>query len=607
MRMEDLAKKRATKRNTRELIKLIDERRQRSRNSTPIEAVVPAQVSSKLVKKTISRRAILGILLAGTAMISAPTTLRAALANNYIIFNPADNGVTDNSATLQTAIDTAWAQPFGGTVYGAPSSAGYVIDNITLRNQVDLLGGGMRETQFLAKPGSTNPVFKMDTGHVINCRYENFMVSAAPAVSFTATGSGTNFTISAPSANNLTVGVGGSEVQGVGIPINTYLVSQTSGTTGGAGVYVTNNATTASAAACTGVQRQHCFSLAAVIGGSGDGGMWYSIFKNVFVNQFGGYGWWFRGGPNSFVQPHQFITLDSCIAIRPSPGSYYSRCVLLTGQCGQFKFQGECDFDGLETSPHGFNIEMGAEFVFGSLIGGPLIGGTAAAGGGPNLGTPVNGPRTPYNIIFHGITSQNALTAIYTYNTFDIVIDSCYFEDVAQVIVTSVAFNTAIINNHFTNSGIFAGAGFIINMTNGSWGTAIGNDANAPDRFIANGSGNGSGLIWSQGNTMVSPPTNLDSNMTWAVNGPTVDLRFAFQAYINTTTPITSITSNHSVGDRISFVNNQGGPSATITAGNNIKLGHWTTLTLGNFDTALFELSEIAAGWQLIGTTGTLS
>lgn len=676
---------------------------------------VPAEkiLSEKLVKKTISRRSIIGILLAGTALISAPTTLKAALALNYIIFNPADNGVTDNSAALQTAIDTAWAQPFGGTVYCAPCSVGYVIDNINLRNQVDVLGGGMRETAFLAKPGSTNPVFVLDTGHVINTRYENFIVSASPQSSFTATGSGTNLTISGVSGV-ITLGSVGTDVIGVGVPINTYIVSQTSGTPGGAGVYVTNNATTASAAACTGISRQHCFALAAVLGGNSDAGLWYTIFKNIGIVNFGGYSWWLRGGPNSFVQPHQFITFDTCIAIRPN--NYYSRCVLMTGQCGQIKFQGICDFDGLNVATNGFNIEMGAEFVSGSLIGGPLVGATTAAGGGNGTGTAVNGPRTPYNIIFHGVTSQNALTAIFTYNTFNVVIDSCYFEDVAQVIVASVAYNTSIINNHFANSGILptattpvnsafstattggslaagtyyyrvsatnangetlasaetsqvvpagtstntvtvnwgavtgatgykvygrttgaelliasvgavttyvdtgsitpagalptvstSGIGFIISMTNGSYGNVIGSDYGSPDRFIANGAGNGSGQLFTQGNLTAGTPGNLDSNVSWAVNGPIAALRYAQQCYINAATTITSFTSYHTVGTRVSFVNDQGGASVAFTSGNNIKLGHWTTLTLGNFDTALFELSDAAAGWQLIGTTGTLS
>lgn len=65
--------------------------------------------------------------------------------------------------------------------------------------------------------------------------------------SFTATGSGTNLTTTSVSG---LISVGDT-VTGTGVPANTTIVSQTSGSAGGAGVYVTNNVTTASAASCT--------------------------------------------------------------------------------------------------------------------------------------------------------------------------------------------------------------------------------------------------------------------------------------------------------------------------------------------------------------------
>jgi len=69
----------------------------------------------------------------------------------------------------------------------------------------------------------------------------------AVGATFTGTGSGTNLTVSA------VTGVIGLDdvVTGTGVPANTTIVSQTSGTPGGAGVYVTNNATTSSGAALT--------------------------------------------------------------------------------------------------------------------------------------------------------------------------------------------------------------------------------------------------------------------------------------------------------------------------------------------------------------------
>lgn len=62
--------------------------------------------------------------------------------------------------------------------------------------------------------------------------------------SFTGTGAGTNLTASAVTG---TIAVG-QVVTGTGVPANTLIVSQSSGTPGGAGVYVTSNATTSSGA-----------------------------------------------------------------------------------------------------------------------------------------------------------------------------------------------------------------------------------------------------------------------------------------------------------------------------------------------------------------------
>jgi Protein of unknown function (DUF3383) len=73
------------------------------------------------------------------------------------------------------------------------------------------------------------------------------VVTGSLGAAFTATGSGVNLTVSSVtgfiSANDV--------ITGTGVPSSTTIVSQTSGTTGGAGVYVTSAATTASAAACT--------------------------------------------------------------------------------------------------------------------------------------------------------------------------------------------------------------------------------------------------------------------------------------------------------------------------------------------------------------------
>jgi hypothetical protein len=75
------------------------------------------------------------------------------------------------------------------------------------------------------------------------------LASCVRAVIASATGSGTNLTVTTLTSG--VIKVGDVAVSGVGIPAGTTIVSQTSGTPGGTGVYVTSVATTISAAAAT--------------------------------------------------------------------------------------------------------------------------------------------------------------------------------------------------------------------------------------------------------------------------------------------------------------------------------------------------------------------
>ncbi len=71
--------------------------------------------------------------------------------------------------------------------------------------------------------------------------------TASLGATFTATGAGTNLTVT--SVTGL-ISIG-EKISGTGVPVDTTIASQTSGATGGAGVYVTSGATTASSATVT--------------------------------------------------------------------------------------------------------------------------------------------------------------------------------------------------------------------------------------------------------------------------------------------------------------------------------------------------------------------
>jgi hypothetical protein len=107
--------------------------------------------------------------------------------------------------------------------------------------------------------------------------YNGIGYGCTPA-SFIATGSGTNLTVSAVSLGMITVG---DTLVGPGIPTGTTIVSQTSGTTGGAGVYVTSAATTASAARVT---RQPTIVLTAPTGT----GVVMTVTCGIFPSAYGG-------------------------------------------------------------------------------------------------------------------------------------------------------------------------------------------------------------------------------------------------------------------------------------------------------------------------------
>ena len=84
-------------------------------------------------------------------------------------------------------------------------------------------------------------------GSVANSVQTGASATGEIGATFTATGATTNLTVSAVTG---LISIGDT-IAGTGVPAGTTIVSQTSGTTGGAGVYVTSAITTASAATVT--------------------------------------------------------------------------------------------------------------------------------------------------------------------------------------------------------------------------------------------------------------------------------------------------------------------------------------------------------------------
>jgi len=123
---------------------------------------------------------------------------------------------------------------------------GHVVGNtltvVAIQSGTLVVGDAVSDPSGLIANATYVTVFGSGTGGVGTYTINNPQIVGA---TFTGTGAGTNLTVTAVSG----VIAVGDRLAGAGVPAGTNVVSQTSGTPGGAGVYVTSGATTASAAA----------------------------------------------------------------------------------------------------------------------------------------------------------------------------------------------------------------------------------------------------------------------------------------------------------------------------------------------------------------------
>ena len=134
---------------------------------------------------------------------------------------------------------------------------GYIVGTVMTVTQVTsgtiVLGDYVNDSASAIINGTSIFSFGTGTGGTGTYNVNNTQTVGA---TFTGTGSGTNLTASAVSG---TISIGDTIV-GSGVPGSTTIISQSSGTTGGAGVYVTSNSTTSSGAALSSNKSISCYS-----------------------------------------------------------------------------------------------------------------------------------------------------------------------------------------------------------------------------------------------------------------------------------------------------------------------------------------------------------
>lgn len=165
-----------------------------------------------------------------------------------------------------------WARNDNGQVSNANPGVAARLGFIH-RNQLVLIAAYLAQSSLVVPAGREMTMFDSGDfwgrfaagaaiGQKVFCKFSDGTLIAAAAGStpstvtatgaaggvFVGTASGTNLTIASVTSGFLSPG---DTITGTGIPANTTIISQTSGTTGGTGVYVTSQVTTASGATIT--------------------------------------------------------------------------------------------------------------------------------------------------------------------------------------------------------------------------------------------------------------------------------------------------------------------------------------------------------------------
>jgi hypothetical protein len=285
-------------------------------------------------------------------------------------------------------------------------------------------------------------------------------------------------------------------------------------------------------------------------------GLWYSTMDDIYLAGFRGIAIHVKGRNNDFASATQWILFNNVLAFR-TPGGPPG--LKLEGATFELRFR-NCEFDG-QALGDGVNIYVGG-----------------VAGG-------VNG--YPISIVFEGLVSQSAATAVQIDGAFNIVFYASHHETLngGYQVTNNTNIGThglTITESYFAgNVGANAGAGYELKvattLASGIFFThneMFGN----PDSVVS--ATNLSSVVYQDNlyNGLLGlPPT---SGITLQMNPATsVSTNGTHSVGLNTsTTQITTIQSGLGPGEMITFFT-LGGP-VTFAAGGNIDLMGATSITL---------------------------
>lgn len=300
-------------------------------------------------------------------------------------------------------------------------------------------------------------------------------------------------------------------------------------------------------------------------------GLWYSTFNDLYIDGFAGIGLHVRGPANSFAALTQWVLFNNVIVFRTHGGGNALR---LEGGVFELRFV-NCEFDGQGTGD-GTNIYIGG------------------SGGG------VSG--YPWSIVFEGLVSQAAATAVQINGALNITFRGSHHEQLwggYQVNATDgiPTWGLTISDSSFAgNVGSNSGAGYILNVTT-SFASQISFVHNqilgTPDSVVK--STNLASVAYQDngsGGTNVPTTSGITTQLSPSA---TINIQGVHSVGLNSSvTPISTIQSSLGPGESVTFFTLNG--PFTFAAGGNINLMGANTVTVNGSIT--FVRNDLIQGLQ---------
>jgi len=300
-------------------------------------------------------------------------------------------------------------------------------------------------------------------------------------------------------------------------------------------------------------------------------GLWYSSFKDIYIDGFAGVALHIRGPNNGWGSLTQWVVFTDVIVIR-NPGG--GNALRMEGGVFELRFE-NCQLDG-RAPGDGTNIYVG--------------GSTGMTG-------------FPVSIMFEGLVSQLAAIAVQIDGAENITFHGSHHEQLwgaYQVNNTHNIWTQGLVieDSLFTsNVGVNNGSGFLLNVTTTLAGgiTFTHNQVWGSPDFVVNAMNLSSISYqdnWWIGGTNVAPTSGITSFIPPA---PTINIRGAHSVGLSSsTTPITTIQSSLGPGEMVTLFASQG--PFTFSSGGNINLMGAGSVTVNGSIT--FIRNDLTQGLQ---------